>query len=114
MGMAGGCEGAAAVLEKLREIKEEVLTMAGELLMSISQDEREWAIFRSRRKFQTDMQSNLATEREEGRAEGRAEGEQNRNISFIKNLTRMGFSLEQITEATGLSLEEVKRLRTEN
>lgn len=84
--------------------------MAGELLMSISQDERERAIFRSRRKFQTDMQSNLATEREEGRAEG----EQNRNIAFIKNLTRMGFSLEQITEATGLSLEEVKRLRTEN
>ena len=29
--------------------------------MSISQDERERAIFRSRRKFRTDLQSDLAT-----------------------------------------------------
>ena len=35
--------------------------MAGNSLMSISQDERERAIFRSRRKFQTDLQSDLAT-----------------------------------------------------
>ena len=34
----------------------EVLQMAGDLLMSISQDERERAVFRSRRMYQTDMQ----------------------------------------------------------
>lgn len=48
--------------------------MAGDLLMSISQNERERAIFRSRRKFQTDLQSDLATAEDRGRAEGRAEG----------------------------------------
>ena len=47
--------------EKVNEVieSEEVLQMAGNLLMSISQDERERAIFRSRRKFQTDLQSDL-------------------------------------------------------
>ena len=47
--------------EKVNEVieSEEVLQMAGSLLMSISQDERERAIFRSRRKFQTDLQSDL-------------------------------------------------------
>ena len=95
--------------------------MAGDLLMSISQDERERAVFRSRRMYQTDMLSNYATVRDQGRAEGRvegrvegrAEGRAERNIEFIRNLTRMGFSVKQITEATGLSLEEVNRLYKE-
>ena len=109
-----------ACRETVNEViaSKEVLQMAGDLLMSISQDERERAVFRSRRMYQTDMQSNLATAEDRGErrgiAKGRAEGEQNRNIAFIKNLTRMGFSLEQIVEATGLSLEEVKRLHAEN
>ena len=41
--------------------------MAGSLLMSISQDERERVIFRSRRKFQTDLQSDLATAEDRGK-----------------------------------------------
>ena len=40
--------------------------MAGELLMSISQNERERAIFRSRRKFQTDYESDMATSLDNG------------------------------------------------
>ena len=83
----------------------EVLQMAGNRLMSISQDERERAVFRSRRMFQTDMQSNYATVRDRGRKE--------RDIEYINNLTRLGFSLEQIMEISGLSLEEVERLRLE-
>ena len=46
---------------------EEVLQVAGNLLMSISQNEQERAIFRSRRKFQTDLQSDLATAEDNGR-----------------------------------------------
>jgi len=48
--------------------------MAGNLLMSISQDERERAIFRSRRMYQTDMDSNIAIAEERGEKKGRAEG----------------------------------------
>jgi len=39
---------------------EKALSVTGELLMSISQNERERAIFRSRRKFETDLQSDGA------------------------------------------------------
>ena len=55
--------------------------MAGNLLMSISQDERERAIFRSRRKFQTDLQSDLATAEDRGRNIGRKE-ELKRNLGL--------------------------------
>ncbi len=81
----------------------EVLQMAGDLLMSISQDERERAVFRSRRMYQTDMQSNIATAEDRGRTE--------RDMEYIKNLTRLGFTLEQIMEISGLPLEEVEHLR---
>ena len=80
--------------------------MAGDLLMSISQDERERAVFRSRRMYQTDMQSNWATARDQGRKEGREE----ERFEIARNLIQMGLSFEQIKEATGLSVEEVKRL----
>ena len=85
----------------------EVLQMAGDLLMSISQDERERAVFRSRRMYQTDMQSNYATVLDRGMRKG----EQKRNIEIAKNLIRMGLSIWQINEATGLPLEEIDRLR---
>lgn len=54
--------------EKINEVieSEEVLQMAGNLLMSISQDEVERARFRSRRKFQTDYQSDMATSWDNG------------------------------------------------
>ena len=56
--------------------------MAGEMLMSISKDERECAVFRSRRMYQTDLMSNLATAEDRGlrrgveigKREGRREG----------------------------------------
>ena len=48
--------------------------MAGELLMSISQDERERAIFRNRRIALADLESNMITVRREGVREGRLEG----------------------------------------
>ena len=89
--------------------------MAGNLLMSISQNEQERAIFRSRRKFQTDMQSNLATAedngrkigREEGRVEGRTEGK----IEVVRNALQMKLAVADIAKLTGLTCEEIDRLR---
>ena len=46
--------------------------MAGELLMGISKDQRERAIFRSRRKFQSDRESDLITAKRIGREESDA------------------------------------------
>ena len=85
----------------------EVLQMAGNRLMSISQDERERAVFRSRRMYQTDLQSDLATAEDRGRAAGRLEGK----LEIARNLIKMGISSEQISEATGLTLPEIENLQ---
>ena len=79
--------------------------MAGNLLMSISQDERERAVFRSRRMYQTDLQSNLATAEDRGERKGR--------IEVARNLLKINLPLEQISAATGLTAEEVESLRKE-
>ena len=91
--------------EKVNEVieSEEVLQMAGNLLMNISQDERERAIFRSRRKFQTDLQSDLAT------AEDR--GMHKRSIEIAQNLIKMGIPSDQISKATGLTPTELENLQ---
>ena len=83
--------------------------MAGNSLMSISQDERERAIFRSRRKFQTDLQSDLATAEDRGVRKGIEQ----RNIEIARNLLRINLAIDQIVTATGLTREEVERLRAE-
>ncbi len=101
-------------VNKVIESKE-VLQMAGNLLMSISQDERERAVFRSRRMYQTDLESNLATAedrgrlkgREEGRIEGRAEG-----ILDMARRLKEGGSLPvvEIARISGLTAAEVEKL----
>ena len=84
--------------------------MAGNLLMNISQDERE-SNFPQPQEFQTDLQSDLATAEDRGRSigreEGRLEGKMERNIEIAHNLRKMGLSIDQIAEATGLTKEEL-------
>lgn len=66
----------------------EVLQMAGNLLMSISQDERERAVFRSRRMYQADLQSDLATAEDRGHTRA--------TLDLIQNLMdSMGVSSEK-------------------
>ena len=45
-----------------------------------------------------------------GRAEGEAEGEAKGKADTARNLLRMGITPSQISEATGLSLEEIEVL----
>ena len=86
----------------------EVLQMAGNRLMSISQDERERAVFRSRRMFQTDMQSDLATAEDRGERRGRAEGRAEGVLSAIQSLMdSMGLSVDQAMNA--LKIAETDR-----
>ena len=73
--------------------------MAGNLLMSVSQNERERAIFRSRRMYQTDEDSNRATIIYK------------RNIEIARNLLEDGDSVEKIIRMTGLTAKEIEGLR---
>jgi predicted transposase/invertase (TIGR01784 family) len=92
-------------VNKVIESKE-VLQMAGDLLMSISQDERERAVFRSRRMYQTDRDSDMATAEDRGRTE--------RSIEIARNLLGINLPIDQIVATTGLTRKEVEGLRDAN
>jgi len=47
---------------------------------------------------------------EEGLAKGKAEGELQKSLSIAKNLLKMGMDTKQVTEATGLSEEEIQQI----
>ena len=92
--------------------------MAGEILTTISKDDREKAKLLSRKKFETDYYSNILTAQEhgrikgkaEGKAEGRAEGEREKAIAKAKNLLGLVDSIEKIAKITGQTREEVEGL----
>ena len=75
--------------------------------MSISQDERERAVFRSRRMYQTDLASDLATAEDRGREEGLQKGV----FSVALRMLRRSRPIEEIMEDTELSREEIEALR---
>jgi predicted transposase/invertase (TIGR01784 family) len=86
--------------------------------MGISRDERERAIFRSRRIYQADLESNMAAAtrlgREEGiaigKAEGRAEGEAKKQLAIAKNLLSANVPIDTIAVATGMTRAQLEAL----
>ena len=88
-------------VNKIIESKKE-LQMAGDLLMSVSKDERERAINRSRRMYETDMASNLATAEDIGEQKG--------VIKVARNMIADGDPIDKIIRNTGLTREEVEKL----
>ena len=79
--------------------------MAGELLISVSQDEHERAVNRSRRMYQTDLQSDMATAEDNGELRGR--------LAVARNMMKRNWSIDEIIEYTGLTREEVEKLTSE-
>jgi len=100
-------------LEKVNRVIEskEALQMAGDLLMSISQDERERAVFRSRRMAESDRRSDLATARDKGIREGIQKGEVAKALSIARAMLANGEPAEKIVQYTGLPLEDVEKLK---
>jgi predicted transposase/invertase (TIGR01784 family) len=90
------------IVNKVIESKE-VLQMAGNLLMSVSQSEQEQAIFRSRRMYQTDQESNLAT--------AEARGEIRKAFAIASKMLMRKRPIDEIVEDTGLTYEEVESLK---
>ena len=102
---------------KYRDIVNEIIASKGEiavaanLLMGISKDERERAIFRSRRMYRTDYESDMATSWDNGKAEGIREGEHSKGIEVAREMIADGEPDEKIAKYTGLNLSEIKDLR---
>ena len=84
--------------------------MAGNLLMSISQDERERAVFRSRKMYQTDRESDLATVEDRGKKIGKEIGRLERNTEIAQNMLSEGLSFDTIMRCTGLTRHEIENL----
>lgn len=79
---------------------------AGEILMTISDDEREWAIQESRYKGRVDYESGLLA----AHAKGVEEGEQRANIEIAKGMKAEGIPIETIVKITGLTSEQIEAL----
>jgi predicted transposase/invertase (TIGR01784 family) len=86
------------------------LNMATELLMEISRDERERAIMRSRRMYETDMTDALLRAEDRGIAKGMAEERQKRNEENVKRMYRKGYSVETVAEVLDLPEKEVRTI----
>jgi predicted transposase/invertase (TIGR01784 family) len=82
---------------------EEGLAVAGEVLMSISTDERERAIFRNRRIALADRESDRVTAERVGRTEER--------FVIARNALRKNISIDDVVDITGLTRAEVEALR---
>ena len=52
----------------------------------------------------------IRTGREKGLKEGHEEGRMEEKRSIARNLTSMGLSFQQISQASGLTLEEIEQL----
>ena len=46
-----------------------------------------------------------------GRQEGRQEGERQQTLKIAKNLLNMGYSKEEIIKATGITKEEIDKMK---
>ncbi len=68
--------------------------MASDVLMNVSKDERERAILRSRRMYQTDMLSDFATVRDEGLQEGLQKGRQEEKLTIARELKSDGYPID--------------------
>jgi len=94
--------------------EKEEINMASELLMQISQDDRERARLRSRRMAETDRISNLLTARDNGIAEGiaigEARGEAKSRMEIALSMKSNGMSVEIIAQLTKLPVREIERL----
>ena len=52
----------------------------------------------------------LAEGEKKGRAEGLAEGEHNAKIETARKMLSKGFSLDDVSDCSGLSIEDIKKL----
>jgi predicted transposase/invertase (TIGR01784 family) len=94
--------------------EEEGIAMAGEVLFTVSKDEKERAWLESRLKYELDLQSEKASAQQEGRSEGlvegRTEGREAAKLEDARSMKKWGDSAEKIAAITGLPAETINGL----
>ena len=99
--------------EEVQKIMEEnkFYKQARKELAYLSGDPDFQRLLESRAGFLMDMESYAVQREEEAEAKGKAEGKSEAIIETAKKLLKMGLSIEQIIEATGLTKEEIEKLK---
>jgi ERCC4-related helicase len=81
---------------------EEGIDMAGEVLITVTQEERDWARRESEYKYEVDLQSKIVGAKREAKSEEKRE--------IAGKMKAYGIPADQIAGSTGLSLEELSKL----
>jgi len=93
--------------------KNEKIRKAYNILEIISKDDKARAAYESREAELHDQMTRLKSAREEGVKEGLKEGLKEATIKNAKNFLLMGLDSEMVAKGTGLSVEEVEKIRKE-
>ena len=92
----------------------EGIKKAKEVLVGISQDEYERNLAESREKYRLEMASSesYGFDRglEEGEKKGKKEGKKEEKLAIAKKMKDKNIPIEQISEITGLSIEEIEKI----
>ena len=72
------------------------------------QEQRE---YEASKKAYRDIKNSVDTAKREGIAEGMEKGMKQRSLEIARNLLSLGLPVDQITQATGLTEEEIKQLK---
>ena len=76
------------------------------------QDEKfEKCLFKEGNEYKDAVRFRMENAENRGIAIGREEGIKERNIQIVKNMFLLGMKLEEISKATGLSKEEIEKLK---
>ena len=84
---------------------------AKEVLEEISKDKRERYLAELREKYILDQKAIEDAGYDKGLKDGMSQGRKERNIEIAKNLLKLNMSIEQIKKVTGLTEEEIKKLK---
>ena len=103
-------EDKAGYTSELLEYGEGLIDMAENIFRDVTLDERAWVEKRSRELAEHTRASEIYQAREEGIAQGEASGRAERGIEMAKAMKDKGYSTDEISELTGLSSDEIKKL----
>jgi len=93
------------LINNINEMKEEI-AMASALLMEISKNDHERALYLSRKKAQMERDSDLLTVEERGWTRGLKKGK----VEVALNMKKNGMPVEIIAQLTTLPVREIKKL----
>ena len=84
--------------------------MANTLLSKITQSDYERARVMERERILTDYYSDLDDALISGMQQGKQEGIKERNAEIVSSMKLQGFSVDQISNITGLTEDEIEKL----